>query len=702
MRGQRAGAVSWVLSVLAAIALAAGAILTYAEQTVFRSDAFADRAAATLDARPVRDAAARRLTDVVVGARPDLVALRPIVEIAARAVVGTAQFRSLVRRAALEAHRSAFDADARGLTFQIRDAGLLVADVVARLRPGASDRVPTRVITRVARVKGGVHGFMLRLAERADGAHQARAIAFAAALLLALGALVVTDSRHASVLRLGLALAGVGVIVALASALAPAEIAGSVGSADRDAVHAAVAVWLDPVTAWAVAAAVVGIVVALAAAAIVRPVPVVALLRRAACAVLAPPRNRLERVLRAGVAIAVGAAMVLWPRGVLGVVIVALGTLLVLAAVAELLALAAGPAASAPRLRGRRVPRALPIAVVALLVATGVAVAAVLADGEGAPVARVGRCNGHAELCDRRVDQVAFLTTHNAMAAADEPGWLFAAQDVGIARQLDDGVRALMIDTQYGIRTPRGVATHVTAENSKRAKLVDEVGERFVATAERLARRIGRNPSGERQVFLCHTLCEVGATQAVDALRSVHRFLVRHPEEVVVLSIQDETSAADTATLIRASGLVDEVYLDDARPPWPTLRELIDRDERVIVLAENRAGGAPWIHHQPATMQETPFLFRSIEALEARTSCEPNRGGTAGSLLLVNHWVDTPPAPRVTIARRVNAYEFLESRVSRCREQRGMFPNLIAVDFFREGDAARVVDELNRVRLTED
>jgi hypothetical protein len=385
---------------------------------------------------------------------------------------------------------------------------------------------------------------------------------------------------------------------------------------------------------------------------------------------------------------------------VLGVVIVGLGALLVLAAVAQLLSLAAGPAASAPPLRGRRVPRAVPIGAMVLLVTTGVVAAAVLADGDGdgAPVARVGRCNGHAALCDRRVDQIAFLATHNAMAAADEPGWLFAAQDVGISQQLDDGVRALMIDTQYGIRTARGVATRVTGENTKRAKLVAELGERFVTTAERLGRRIGRNPSGERQVFLCHTLCEVGATRAVDGLQAVHRFLVRHPEEVVVLSVQDETSAADTAAAIRASGLVDEVYLGDARRPWPTLRELIDRDERVIVLAENRAGGAPWIHRQPAVVQETPYLFRTVEALEAPTSCEPNRGGTAGSLLLVNHWVDTPPAPRVTIARRVNAHDFLATRVARCRQRRGMLPNLIAVDFYREGDAAQVVDELNRVR----
>jgi hypothetical protein len=699
MRGRRAAAVSWALAVLSALALATAGVLAYADHAVFASDPFADRAAATLDAAPVRAAAARRLTDVVVGARPNLVGLRPIIELAARGVVGTPQFRSLVRRAALDAHRSAFDAHTRGLTLQIRDAGLLVGDVVQRLAPRAADRLPTRVITRVARIHGGVHGFMLRIAEHADRARPAKWIALAVGVVLALAALLVSDSRRASVLRLGLAVAGVGIVVALAAALAPALAADSVGSADRDAVRAVVGVWLDPITAWALAASAAGIVVALAAAAIVRPIPVMALLRGVGSNIVAPPRNGLERMLRLGAAIGVGAAMVLWPRAVLGALIVTVGALLVLAALAELLALVAGPPASpAPRPRRPGLPRATRIAAVALLATAAVAVTALLAGGEGPAVAQVGRCNGHAALCDRRVDQVAFLGTHNAMAAADEPGWFFAAQDVGISQQLADGVRALMIDTHYGISTPRGVATELTPENSKRSKLVAEIGERGVATAERVTRRIGRNPKGERQLFLCHTLCEVGATRALDALQAVHRFMVRHPEEVVVLSIQDETSAADTAKVIRDSGLADDVYLGDAQRPWPTLRELIDRDERVIVLAENRAGGAPWIHQQPAIMQETPFLFRSVAALEAPASCEPNRGGTAGSLLLINHWVDTPPLPLVSIARRVNVHDFLAPRVARCREQRGMLPNVVAVDFYREGAAAQVVDELNRVR----
>jgi hypothetical protein len=73
------------------------------------------------------------------------------------------------------------------------------------------------------------------------------------------------------------------------------------------------------------------------------------------------------------------------------------------------------------------------------------------------------------------------------------------------------------------------------------------------------------------------------------------------------------------------------------------------------------------------------------------------RGVVGTAPFLVNHWVDTSPAPRVTVARRVNARDFLMRRLAQCRERRRLLPNLVAVDFYREGDAALVVDELNRV-----
>ena len=74
--------------------------------------------------------------------------------------------------------------------------------------------------------------------------------------------------------------------------------------------------------------------------------------------------------------------------------------------------------------------------------------------------------------------------------------------------------------------------------------------------------------------------------------------------------------------------------------------------------------------------------------------CAPNRGGDAGSLLLVNHWVDTSPAPRKTIARAVNARAVLGARLERCRQERKLLPNIVAVDFYRDGDVFPLVEEL--------
>jgi hypothetical protein len=328
--------------------------------------------------------------------------------------------------------------------------------------------------------------------------------------------------------------------------------------------------------------------------------------------------------------------------------------------------------------------------VLVLAGATAAAIASLGGPQAGQPVA----CNGSRALCSRPLSEVAFAGTHNSMAAAGEPGWLFAAQDAGIPAQLDDGVRALLIDTHYGFATPRGVATDLTRDSASRTKVVDEVGEQFVETAQRLRTRIGYRGGGKREIFLCHAFCEVGATPAQAALTEVHRFLVSHPEEVLILSIEDDTDAKDTAAIIRDSGLSREVYLGPAKPPWPTLGELIARDERVLVLIENEPGAEPWMHLQSDVMQETPYHFGTAQELAAPTSCEPNRGGTKGSLLLVNHWVDTSPAPRKTIAREVNAAPALDARLQRCRAERKLLPNVVAVDFYRQGDVFGAVERL--------
>ena len=66
-----------------------------------------------------------------------------------------------------------------------------------------------------------------------------------------------------------------------------------------------------------------------------------------------------------------------------------------------------------------------------------------------------GTCNGHAELCDRPLNEVALATTHNSMSVP-LPGWYSSMQEVPIADQLHDGIRGLQIDTHYADRLPNG------------------------------------------------------------------------------------------------------------------------------------------------------------------------------------------------------------------------------------------------------
>jgi hypothetical protein len=130
---------------------------------------------------------------------------------------------------------------------------------------------------------------------------------------------------------------------------------------------------------------------------------------------------------------------------------------------------------------------------------------------------------------------------------------------------------------------------------------------------------------------------------------------------------------------------------------------MIDSNQRVVFLAENHAGAAPWYHpaYDGITM-ETPFSFSGPAALtdpsKVAASCRPNRGPAEGApLFLLNNWITTDPLPRPSNAEKVNAYAPLLHRLEECKRVRHHSPNLVAVDFYRRGDLLRAVDAINGV-----
>ncbi|HRI61630.1 MAG TPA: hypothetical protein PK228_17950, partial [Saprospiraceae bacterium] len=303
--------------------------------------------------------------------------------------------------------------------------------------------------------------------------------------------------------------------------------------------------------------------------------------------------------------------------------------------------------------------------------------------------------NGYPELCDRRLDEVVFPTTHNSMSGADVPNWLFPNHEKGIEGQLNDGVRAFLIDAHYGVPVEDKVKTMLDDEENARRKYEAALGKEGIDAAMRIRDRLVGADEGKKGVYMCHGFCELGASALVPTLEKMHEFLVSNPNEVVILVIQDEgVTPQDLEKCFQESGLIDFVYHGAAGPEWPTMREMVASDQRVVVMNESGAPGVSWIHPAFEVMQETPYSFHKPEEF----SCKANRGGASASLFLINHWIDSSPAPLPSNAEVVNAYDFLLNRVQECQKERKHLPNLIAVDFYRTGDLFEVARTLNGIK----
>ncbi|MHB9756129.1 hypothetical protein ACYBSK_17270 [Streptomyces sp. BYX5S] len=290
-------------------------------------------------------------------------------------------------------------------------------------------------------------------------------------------------------------------------------------------------------------------------------------------------------------------------------------------------------------------------------------------------------CGGSAELCDRPYDEVAFLTTHNAMSTTADH-FIGPLQDPGIGTQLDQGARGLQLDT-YRWETPEQITERLNASD-------------FTAEQRALVRSAVNTVNPPREgMWLCHSVCRAGAIGLVPTLRELGDWLKAHPDDVVTLIIQDAIPAEDTRAAFRQAGLDGLVRRPDPDPakPWPTLGEMIDSGRRLVVFAEQADGPAPWYRNFYRYGMETPFAFRSPDEM----SCVPHRGGDDKRLFLLNHFITNNGGSRID-AGEVNARRYVLDRAHRCERARGRPVNFVAVDYATIGDAQGAVDALNAER----
>lgn len=306
-----------------------------------------------------------------------------------------------------------------------------------------------------------------------------------------------------------------------------------------------------------------------------------------------------------------------------------------------------------------------------LLLAAFIVPAALHADVGGEEM----RCNGHAELCDRPFDHVVFAATHNSMSSASD-GWTWPFQEQGIARQLNDGVRMLLIDS-HRWETPRQQASF----------------EAHLAPPERATFEVKENGSVPAHgVLLCHMMCGLGSTPLSSAMADVATFLATHPNEVLSIFFEDYVPPSETAAVFDAAGLTQYTFVHTAGAPWPTLREMIESGHRLFVMSEHEGPPPDWYQPGWDLTQDTSYSVRSV----ADFDCALDRGTASNPLFLLNNWV-TAAIPSPADAAQVNSYSFLVARAQKCQRERGHLPNFIAVNFYKTGDLFSVVDTLNGV-----
>lgn len=308
-------------------------------------------------------------------------------------------------------------------------------------------------------------------------------------------------------------------------------------------------------------------------------------------------------------------------------------------------------------------------------------VAAILAAGSQ-PAFAASTCNGSSKLCSRTFNQVVLPGSHNAMSNKEDK-WGIPNQGINIGNQLKKGIRAMLIDTYYGVP---GTINFL-------GKILPVVNPATESTPGRLT-------------YLCHQSCLSGATPLADGLKVVADFLKSHPREVMAFVNESYITPTDFAAAVTASGLSKYVYTGSTTN-WPKLSTMISTNKRVVMFTEGSAGSVTWYH--PAyegIVQETPYSFKTPDLLTDPTklaaSCAANRGGTNGSIFLMNHFVTpqlgpTYAADLVSTAGAVNGKTTIVARARACQSARGKLPNIIAVDQVQLGDVVGAAKTLNGV-----
>ncbi|GFP79794.1 pi-plc x domain-containing protein at5g67130 [Phtheirospermum japonicum] len=259
-------------------------------------------------------------------------------------------------------------------------------------------------------------------------------------------------------------------------------------------------------------------------------------------------------------------------------------------------------------------------------------------------------------------NKYAFLTTHNAFAIDDShPRLTFTNQEDSVTQQLNNGVRALMLDT-YDF---------------------------------------------EGDIWLCHSFggkCHdyTKFELAVDTLKEIETFLSGNPSEIVTLILEDYVHTPRGLTKVFEDAGLTKYWFPVSKMPkngedWPLVSDMVANNQRLLVFTSMRSKeNSEGIAYQWNYMVENQYGDDGMEAGKCLNRSESSAlTDTTKSLVLVNYFRSIPLKPMACVQNSADLTDMLTT----CYGAAGnRWPNFVAVDFYKKsegGGTFKATDMLN-------
>ncbi|WFD41823.1 hypothetical protein MPSI1_000459 [Malassezia psittaci] len=232
-------------------------------------------------------------------------------------------------------------------------------------------------------------------------------------------------------------------------------------------------------------------------------------------------------------------------------------------------------------------------------------------------------------------------------------------QDLNVTQQLDSGVRALQIQ--------------------------------------------GHNSSSSASasgISLCHTSCSIlnGGTLE-NYLGAVTDWVKQNPNDVISIFIanNDNLPVSQWDKGFDSAGLKSYTYslgTDSlAKKNWPTLQDMINKNERVVVYMDYKSDTSQVKYILPEFKN---VWENAYDQTKLPFNCTADRiNGTPDEMMyLNNHFLDETQsvlgqsysAPNVDQLNSTNSVNTILTNSNRCARQTGYYPSFLLVDFFDKGN----------------